>query len=289
MLKTVILCALYIEAEPLIRKMNLKEEKILKGFQTFSDAERNVVLTVCGSGKIRGAAACGAIMQNDSWNQLILFSGCAGLKGQKEGDVYLVNKVTDLENGMSYYPDLLYACDLPETSLLSGCVPYGTDRKNREIRKPYDAEKFLQDPSLAEYGLYDMDASGVVLTAGKYFGPHQITVLKTVTDHGSLKDEHAYQKCMEEGFEKAFPYLEMLISHERKPADAFADLEKTACELHCSATMKAQLKQLFRYAEASGQNIKKIMKEYDQNGVLPCKTREEGKKVLHELTKRLTA
>lgn len=279
------LSALYIEAAPLIRKYNLNQKKFIKGYSCFLNEEGNVLLVVSGSGKMAMAGAAAAALQVYPCDHLIVFSSCAGLKDQKPGEVYLVNKVTDLETGRSWYPDLLYRSDLCEGSLLCGELPFGVNSEHRDVREPYDPEEYVHDYS---YDLYDMDTSGAVLTARKFLGPHQISILKTVSDHGNLTDRTTYAQYMETGFEKAFPYMQMLMTMNPPERGEDEQLSAIGKEMHCSATMYAQLKQLFRYARASGQNLKDMLAEFYENGMLPCKSREEGKKVLHAIARKLT-
>lgn len=286
MANTVIFSPLYMEAAPWIERFHLKQQPEVHGYACFQNEEENILLVIGGTGKIAMAGAVSGTLQNHPCDQLILFSGCAGLKGQKAGDVFLVNKVTDLETGMSYYPDLLYRSYLEEGSLLCGELPLGMHRKGRDVPEPYDAEKTARN---TDYDLYDMDASGVALMAEKFLGPHQITILKTVTDAGKQVSRQSYEAFMKEGAEKAFSYVEMLRKMPGKAEEDDADLEEIADEMHCSAVMRAQLKQLDRYAQASEQDMYRIVQEFHEEGLLPCKDREEGKKVLHALGRRLTA
>lgn len=287
--ETVIVSALYAEASLLKEHLNLKEKHLLKGFSCFQNPEGNIILVISGTGKIRMAAAVSSALQVFDCDQLILFSSCAGLRKQKPGNTYLIHKVTDLEAGISWYPDLLITSDLPEASLLCGDLSYGVRQKKRDLKEPYLPEEFLKDLSCAEYDLYDMDTSGAVLTAEKFLGPHQITVIKTVTDRGSYVNRDTFQKYMNEGCKNALPLISRLLKTENFQKGFPEDLDDIAVKLHCSATMKAQLKQLYRYAGTTGQDVNTILTEFHEKGIFPCSSREEGKKVLHELGERLTA
>ena len=282
----VIICALYVEAAPVIRDLNLKQAQLVRGFTCFENEEEQVILVISGTGKAAMAGAVASVLQPVTCDHMIFFSSCAGLKNQKAGDLFLVNKVTDLEDGRSYYPDLLVQSNVSEASLLCGEVPYGIHQKNRDLEEPYDPVNLIRK---YPYDLYDMDTSGGVRMASKFLGPHQITILKTVTDHGALQDRESYEKCMEAGWKKACQNVKRIISVKNDENHESVALQKTAEQFHCSATMSAQLKQLYGYAKASGQNMRDILLEMEQEGLFPCKDREEGKKALHELTRKLTA
>lgn len=282
----IIFSALYIEAAPLIEQFSLKQKPEVHGYACFENEEQDLLLVISGTGKIAMAGAVSAALQNHPCDQMIVFTGCAGLRGQKAGDVFLINRVTDLETGMSCYPDLLYRSTLKEGSLLCGEIPLGVHRKGRDVREPYDPAKIVSD---LHYDLYDMDTSGAVISAEKFLGPHQITILKTVTDAGEKLSRESYEASMKAGAEKALSYIEMLRQMPVEEKEDLSDLENTAAEMHCSVVMKAQLRQLHRYAEASGQDMNAVLQEFRKNGILPCNDREEGKKVLHALTRRLTA
>lgn len=286
---TGIICSLYPEAELLIRRLNLKQKQLLKGFSCFSNEEESLLLVISGTGKTAAAAAVSSLLQKYACGNVILFSSCAGLKEQNAGKAYLVNRITDLETGMSFYPDLLLKCSLKEASLLSGDLALGIKRKERDTKAPYDPEELLKDPSLGRYDLYDMDASGAVSTAARFLGPHQIHVLKVVTDRGNKVDISSFRRSMHAGTEEVLSYLQAVMAFPAPCCREYPGLKQVSEEMRCSETMKAQLEQLYAYASAAGLDLQAVINQMHMEGRLPCSTREEGKKALHELAERLTA
>lgn len=281
-----ILSSLLAEAEPLIEKMKLQQKEIVKGYRCFINEEKTIILMISGVGKCNASGAVSALMQNHPCDFLVFFSSCAGLKKQKTGSIYQVNKLTDLESGRTYYPDLLYQNTFQEASLITGSLMLVIHQKARNILRPYDPEIILQNTS---YDLYDMDASGGAFTAAKFLGPHQVIILKVVSDQGNEINRHDFAETMHQAADAVFPFVEMLENIAENKEKKFPDFERTALQMCCSAAMHAQLEQLYRYASASGIDIQNILKEMQREKILPCASREEGKKALHEFASRLTA
>ena len=53
--------------------------------------------------------------------------------------------------------------------------------------------------------------------------------------------------------------------------------------MHCSATMRAELAQLFTYWRLAGLDVRSMIQEYYDQGVLPCKDKKAGRRLLNEL------
>ena len=68
-----------------------------------------------------------------------------------------------------------------------------------------------------------------------------------------------------------------------KSMDSCGKMKRLAEELHCSATMRAELAQLFTYWRLAGLDVRSMIQEYYDQGVLPCKDKKAGRRLLNEL------
>ena len=94
------------------------------------------------------------------------------------------------------------------------------------------------------------------------------------------------------------PYIETLceISHaqEREYQDQALlrrnteeEAERFGNELHCSAVMGGELRQLLFYWRLTGTDYEIFLEDYRRQGRLPAKDKREGKRILDELKARL--
>lgn len=147
-----IFCALYHEAEPLIREYGLKKKTDETCFPVFFSEEENILLTVTGCGMNAATAAVARICTKRTPQPadfLVNISTCAKVSyskgsGQtcrnvseketaagdglhssdkrktvqeqsvKAGEVYLCKKIMEHVTGRTFYPDILYRCNLLE-------------------------------------------------------------------------------------------------------------------------------------------------------------------------------
>lgn len=86
------------------------------------------------------------------------------------------NKITEQTTGRTFYPDVIYRHPFAEAEIVTQAVPY---RGANETQDPENG---------AGARLYDMEAAAVYQAGAYYFGPHQMTFLKVVTDHGVAGD-----------------------------------------------------------------------------------------------------
>ncbi len=322
-----IFTALMPEAEPLIREFSLKRTGEGSAFQQFANKERGVVLTVTGTGPVRAAAAVGFVLSGVSSDDMTLvlnFGSCAAVRGGRgemhedgidSGEtpvpLYLIHKLTNTESGRQWYPDLLTGNCLPEAELLSGSRLYTGD----------EADEMREDRSIpalfCKERLYDMEGAALFEAASLFVGPHQIHVLKFVTDSGDT--EHITPDLVRHAAEAVAPraaeYLRLILEKAcvgkaaetgKTPAGSdrgetclvigggnfvrsgmfpnpAADQEALARGLCASRTMCTQLFQMIRYADLMGIGWRSRVRQWADEGIYPAKDKRTGKKLLAEL------
>lgn len=325
-----IITALYPEAEGVIRHLSLKTEKTAFPFRSFRSEDGSIRLTISGTGKAVAAAAVGCILgryerEELSTVQLVNYGSCALYQSSDtrsgserigttiDKKLYLVNKLTDLDSGATYYPDLLIRSDLPEAEIITGSRILGENsEKNANRNLDQNSDDKRQMANLAAVTgvhsrvaglrdnnerfpavmLYDMEAAGIYEAARLFLGPHQLHFLKGVTDHGTDAngriDVAAFRERMETYADMALPYLHVLANTPRQQGkfshaqEAFLE-EKISTALHASVTMQLQIRQLVRYAALAGFDVEKIFEQCMATHDGSCRDRREGKLLLEQL------
>ena len=272
--------ALYAEAKPFIQHFQLKKDKNNRKFQGFCNPEKEIYLVITGVGSVAAAVAIGSVcteyeIQEEDF--LINVGTCAAR--DHRGEVYLCNKITEQSSGRTFYPDLLYKHNLAESNIVT-------------VGKPVTAG--LQEQSVDDtLTLYDMEAAAVYQAGAYFFGPHQMSFLKVVSDHGDEQPvtREQMEMLMEESALPMILYVEQLYkialeerSQKRVLSKSMEQLISKVCEdLHCSKTMEAYLWQHFRYLMLTGVDVQAQIREWYEEEKLPCRDRREGKKCFEEL------
>lgn len=156
------ICAFYNEAKPIINFYKLKRVNENKFFQVFEN--ENIKLIISGIGKINSAIATAHIVSKYgiSDEDIIMNVGICGSKNRKIGEAVLVNKIHDIETGKDYYPDILIKHKFKEGTL--------------ETFSKAVVDFVIKD-------ICDMEGSGFFNASLKFFSPHQIQLVKVVSDH----------------------------------------------------------------------------------------------------------
>ena len=259
----------------------------------FSDLETGIRLVITGVGAIAAATAVAEISTcypPESADLICNFGSCGAAEETPVGTVYLCNKLTEEISGRTFYPDICYRHPFTEAELVS-CA---------QIRAPGGMESDRKEEGQR---LYDMEAAAIYQATNYYYGPHQMSFLKVVSDHGvdakQTGDMRAYMTAlMQSVAAETCPYFEMLceISHAQENAHGRQALfhrraEEQAAqlgeELHCSAVMRGELRQLLFYWKLTGTEYEAVLEDYRRQGRLPAKDKREGKRILDELKARL--
>lgn len=278
--------ALHCEARPLIQYYHLKKDVSQTRFQVFLHEDGNICLTVTGTGMIASATAvaCMCTKYKPSACSFLANVGiCASNRGKHQ--IFLCNKITEEPTGKTFYPDMLVRhsfCEARITTVpkpLSGLI-FGKNTDNRR-----------------ETCLYDMEASSVYQAGSYFFGPHQMSFLKIVSDSGDF--ENIKPKLAEgligDRLSEITEYLDVLRKIDRleeqkecqKEAKAENLLEKLYADLHCSHAMQISLRQQIRYCALAGIDYSSVVQSMYLEQKLPCKEKREGKRCFEELKRRL--
>lgn len=267
--------ALYAEAIPFIDALGLTRKNSTGSWQEYMDEEQNICLFLTGVGKVEAATAVSHFatkyaMGNDDF--LVQIGSCAG---QKMGQAYLVHRIDDADTGHSYYPDILYAHSLPETSVTTG-------------------SKLLQN-GIEDVPLYDMEASGVYQAAVRFLGQHRMAFVKVVSDVG--KAEHMTPKLLSDCMKKQIPVvMELLLDiHSYLEQERVVPPNEEECrrremlyqDMCCSETMRLQMQQWLEYLRLARKPYwQQIDLDYEKE-MLPCHNRKEGKQYFEDFKKRM--
>jgi hypothetical protein len=286
-----IYCAIYQEAQELIRAYQLKKETKQKHFQVFSKEDAGIRVVITGVGSVAAATAVAELSTcypPESSDVFLNFGSCAAGEDYAVGAVYLGHKITEACSGRTFYPDVLYRHPFAEEQIVSlAAVASSEDLLKRD-------------------GLYDMESAAIYQSGNYYYCPHQMIFLKVVTDHGMTQQMNAKESLQVSDFvetmAKASPqvhsFVEKLrdISNQQRESvknqraiklQTAEDAKVLTEALHCSVTMQAELTQLLYYCRLTGTEYDKILKEYRRQGRLPTKDKREGKKLLEELKTRV--
>ena len=275
--------ALRAEALPFIRNLNLEMEE--GPFPVCRN--QDTILTVTGTGPLSAAAAVSSVLSIHSPGEedfLMNIGIAAGISNASLHTVYRIHKVTDLSSGKDYYPDLLITPSTPEASLITGAKRYAGEPTDPVFRTVSDSKlPVLSDEAI----LYDMEGSGIAMAASHFLAPHQIRILKAVSDAGnpitkedvSVLAELLYQAYLEE-----LPCMKAQCVKEEVPA---VSCDSLAEDLHASLTMRRSLSQLLYYCELAGIDSHSVIDSYYQRGLLPVNDRQKGKILLEEIRHEL--
>ena len=165
-----IYCALFAEAQEIIRIFQLKKENEKHHFEVFSDLEKGIRVVITGVGAIAAATAVAEISTcypPESADLICNFGSCGAAEETPVGTVYLCNKLTEEISGRTFYPDISYRHPFDEAELIS-CA---------QIR---ETEQMKSDGIAGRQRLYDMEAAAIYQAANYYYGPHQMSFLKVL-------------------------------------------------------------------------------------------------------------
>jgi hypothetical protein len=299
-----VFCALYCEAEGIISHYQLHKDNSNPRFQVFADLDGTIRVVITGVGAIAAATAVGSTAERYSIGKedmFLNFGVCAGVNVPC-GDLYLCSKLTELETGRTFYPDMLYRHPFGEAALVTGRNVWTGNG---------EAETAV---------LYDMEAAAIYQAASYYVGPHRMQFLKLVSDNGTgnefdtgsneeigaciVGQEHntrvssatpaAIRQLIQAHEPEIFGYIDQLIALTQQETEKTKSVsennnqwfERLCADLHCSKVMGDELRQQLYYQELSGNCYETILQGMYAEGLLPCKDKREGKKCLEELKRR---
>lgn len=339
-----IYCALYAEAQYLIQYYELKKASVSRHFQVFENDKKQVRLVITGVGKMNAAVAVAEIstIYPPAKDDLMINYGscaaetmhrsgaqrCDGGAGVPLGSLIMVNKLTDVESGRMFYPDMIYRHPFAEGEVETSVHVY--------TAKTGVCDESMTQEEVTGWTVHDMEATAFYEAGNFFYGPHQMMFLKVVTDYGmpanvtkqketqvqdvcgghilteskrdaenSGIDKERFAQIMQTAGAQVVDFLdgvlvmmqqdedgttligtETLRENKRKQemqGDAQDRAERLAEDLHCSVTMRAELMQLLTYWRLAGFDAQSVIDVYYAQGLLPCKDKRTGRRLLDEL------
>ena len=163
-----LVAALFPEARPLIRRLELKKESLGPGLELYIGSDHALLVT--GIGRLTAAVKVARALQlprlagvNSVIN--IGICGCSDISIAL-GTVFIANKIEEDSTTRAFFPDMLIRHPFEEATLVTVDSP--------KIRGP-------QEPP--ERVLYDMEASGVFQAAAEFITSDRLHFIKIVSDH----------------------------------------------------------------------------------------------------------
>lgn len=270
----------------MIQYFGLIRNNEIKHFQVFENRDKGIVLAITGVGSVAAATAVGSICtryEACAEDFLVNIGTCAGVfkkEGQGIGDIFLCNKIIELETMRTFYPDVLYRHEFTEGKIHTSARVFKKDKDLTEIE-----------------GLYDMEAAGIYQAGLHFFGPHQMSFLKIISDAGEAENitPQKVEECIECHMKEVEEYVENLqrIGVVQGQQVSVLDEEEEqwvtkVCEdMHCSMVMKNTFGQCVRYCKLAGIDYKGIMEAMYEEGKLPCDSKREGKQYFEEFRQQL--
>lgn len=259
-----IFTALKCEATALINSLNLKKSsdsflKIYEGDQ--------VRLVITNPGKIKAASAVSYIAGKYGFYSddfLLNIGVCAG---KDKGKLFWINKVSDMDSNFNYYPDMIYRFNLPEMELRT-------------------SSSVVED--VGDY-LADMEGSSICEVASAFMCPHQIVLLKAVSDSGKeTVTPQMVTELIDSNLENITSIMNLLKKTVYKEQENPFD-EDIYLNLKCSEYMRSELNKLLIYARNSNNIsiVEDYLSELKSIDKYPVSSKKEGKEVMDELRKRL--
>ena len=323
-----IFTAIYPEAKALLRLLDLKKESDNGKYQQYLNDKKQIRLIIMGTGNIAAAICISHICTKyhvSNRDRIIHIGTCGifstnnltsidnphlmdnshstnniGLTDHSQKKVYICNKITQLETGKTFYPDILYQHDFLEGEIFTSPVLYRKDAyiENHFLKKIdcFNGNHFNYSTTSKNI-LIDMEAAGVYQAAIQYVGTEHIIILKVVSDEGEpqkVTPEFIYNLFMENG-EEMIQFFNMLCSQQQMEEEwskffSFTQtdwIEKVCSDMHCSETMRNKVKHLFYYMDITGIDYHKKIEQMYLDKRLPCNDKREGKKCYEQLEMEL--
>jgi len=186
-------CALQWEANPIIRKLNLKRDLTCSAYPVYTNSSTKLI--VSGVGSVAAAAATTLLLSTGE-PELICNLGSAGGAGDWQvGDVALIKKGLHRATERSYFPDLIVKSPMRLATLESFDLPVSDQSQ-------------LAEPE----SLVDMEGAGFYFAAERFVGPEQIQIIKVVSDRVDPKPfkKEVIENLIEQNLADICQYLDQL-------------------------------------------------------------------------------
>ena len=266
-----IITALMLEASPIVDYYKLKRDMSINPYPVF--ANKDISLIVSGVGKVKAAMAATFLRSTfgSTANDIIINVGFCGASVCKYplGSLLLINKITDLDTGKDYYPDV-YAGDYLPKEAVACC--------SKLVR---------HDNSQYEENFFDMESAGIMEVAYKFFNTHQVAILKIVSDF--LTPENLDKQVLRGYINDNIPILDRIINELKQLNNIvnslnFEQEEKLISiisqNVRLSSAMKGILEGEVRKAKIRGLETLEILENHLDS---KANTKLEGKKIFVQI------
>lgn len=249
--KIFIYTALSCEAKPLVEYFSLKKDVTVQPFAVYLNPD--ICLTVTGLGKsamAAGVAYTQALFASIE-HPVLLNIGIAGHKDHPVGDLFLIDKIVDVDSQKNYYPSLSFTPVCPTGSI-------------RTLSKP--------QPNYDQSHLCDMEASAFYETAVRFTSSELILCLKVISDNQLSPAENIQPKQVTGLIATHLAPVELLLTQTVARAERITTPEPRLFEqliqrYHFSVNEKRQLKNLLsRWEVVIGQEFVDFNEPQIDNG-----------------------
>ncbi len=270
-----IVTALTLEAAPIIDYFKLKKDMTIHPYSVYKGSD--IALIVSGVGKLKSAMASVYLynIYGTGGKDVLINIGFCGTNNKRfeTGSLLVVNKVTDMDTGRDYYPDVFFGDGIPQIPVQ--CYP--------KIVKVADIAK--------QTDLFcDMESAGIMEASKKFFYAHNVIVLKIISDY--LEPQKLDKAKLKRYIEINMPTLESIINEVRHLnedsgklplEEGKTSLEDLCLSLRFTQAMKLILTKEVKRARMNGLEPLNSLKQFYG---LKVDSKEEGKKYFeHIITK----
>lgn len=162
LIKTFIFTALPCEAKPFIDYFRLKKDQNSHPFALYFNEDTALAVSGCGKIAMAAAVAYSLAKFKSAQHPVLINIGIAGHKSATLGELFAAHKITDVETGKHFYPQLI--AKLPCSTLAINTVS-----------RP--------ETHYADHCLYEMEASAFYEIAARFSSGELIQAFKIVSDN----------------------------------------------------------------------------------------------------------
>lgn len=273
--------ALKFEAEPLIRHFRLKKDMSVSAFPVFRND--SVALAVSGTGKVRSSMAAVMLLTmfaSERKDTLLVNIGFCGSfsADNPPGRLYFIHKVSDMDTGRDYYPDIFPGLSLPGAS--AACYSHTVG-----------AQETADSGSVLRSVLCDMESVGIMEASGRFLESQQVLILKIVSDilDPNIPDLSRLRVYLEDRIPEIEEAIRTSLDANRGCCgDLFSKESQTLKEisgsLRFTSAMTQQLEKEIRKAVLDGVDPIPLLREA---GTYSVSEKTEGKKVFEHIRNEL--
>lgn len=245
------ICAMRFEAEPFIKRLDLKKNTFYKRIEVFENDRCAVLVT--GAGFLKAAMAVTELLttRDISTKDLIINVGICGYMGENnfaKGTAFICNSIKSGYDGRTYYPDMIYKSPFRECSLVtySSVVSGSAQRKDCMV---------------------DMEAAGVYEASIRFVKINHIAFIKIVSDYcdGQYPLKEEAKEYVDRNADMIIRWAQEVLEDLDSDAEVklteeeIEALDRTAQRLHYSVTRRNQLKKQMVYEKVMGRDVLGIL------------------------------